>query len=107
MGKYSCPCLRIFSADHFCASPYTHPQHEEPMPANKSKTTTRKAKTTARKNATMRLAGRRRSPENATARGTDKQVSQGRFPGETPLTGEDRPKNRSGGKKGKGSRQKR
>ena len=59
-----------------------------------------------RKNATMRVAGRRGSPENVSVRGTDKEVSQGRFPGETPLTGEDRPSTRAGDKKGKGSRRK-
>ena len=76
------------------------------MPANKSKTTTRKGKTTARKNATKRIADRRGATPNPKVRGTNKEVSQSRFPGETPLTGEDRPANQMGGKKGKGYRQK-
>ena len=75
------------------------------MPANKSKTTSSKGKTTARKNATKRIADRGGSAEHR-ARGTDKEVSQGRFPGETPLTGEDRPAGATGGKKGRGSRRK-
>jgi hypothetical protein len=76
------------------------------MPANKSKTTTRKGKTTARKNATKRIADRRGANPKPKVRGTNKEVSQGRFPGETPLTGEDRPADRIGGKKGQGSRRK-
>jgi hypothetical protein len=61
---------------------------------------TGKGKASARSNAAERsnnipkVGGR--APR---AIGGENQRSQGRFPGETPLTGEDRPANRSGGKK--------
>ena len=58
-----------------------------------------KQKATARENATARMQERERTGPDVKARGTDKEVSQGRFPGETPLTGEDRPSGRAGGKK--------
>jgi hypothetical protein len=57
-----------------------------------------KKKATARENANQRVAGRRDAPREPSAP-TDKEASQGRFAGETPLTGEDRPSDRPGGKK--------
>jgi hypothetical protein len=57
-----------------------------------------KKKATARENANQGVAGRRNAPQRASAP-SDKEASQGRFPGETPLTGEDRPADRPGGKK--------
>jgi hypothetical protein len=71
--------------------------------ANPNRKTTSKGKATARQNATKRVAERRGSPGKVSVRGTDKEVSQSRYPGETPLTGEDRPMDRPGGKKGEGS----
>jgi hypothetical protein len=68
--------------------------------ANSQKRSPRKGKATARSNAAERannvpkVGGR--SPRTG---GGESQRSQGRFPGETPLTGEDRPANRRGGKK--------
>jgi hypothetical protein len=72
------------------------------MPAKKSnpeKRQTKKAKPAARSQAAERMnnvpkiGGRAR-----VGPGGENQRSQGRFPGETPLTGEDRPANRAGGK---------
>ena len=57
-----------------------------------------KKKATARENANQRAAGRRDAPQGPSAP-SDKEASQRRFPGETPLTGEDRPVDRPGGKK--------
>jgi hypothetical protein len=52
------------------------------------------------------MEGRERTAPGATLRGSDQSVSQSRFPGETPLTGEDRPSDRPGGKRGQGSKRK-
>jgi hypothetical protein len=62
---------------------------------------TNKKKASARQNADERIARRERVPEQGRPRAprSNKANSQGRFPGETPLTGEDRPADRSGGKK--------
>src|SRR5688572_2446965 len=49
-----------------------------------------KKKATARENATRRATGRRDGQQQQSVP-SDKDASQGRFPGETPLTGEDRP----------------
>lgn len=71
------------------------------MPAKKSnpeKRSTEKKKSSAKGNATARVAERRGTRGKTTVAGSQKQRSQGRFPNETPLTGEDRPKNRAGGK---------
>ena len=57
-----------------------------------------KKKATARENATQRSAGRRGGQQEQSAP-SDKAASQGRFAGETPLTGEDRPSDRPGGTK--------
>jgi len=73
--------------------------------SNAQKRSPDKLKSTARQNATKRIADRDRSKPHPDAGRSEKQRSQGRFPGETPLTGEDRPSNRAGGKKaGKTSR---
>jgi hypothetical protein len=72
------------------------------MPTKKSnpqKRSTSKAKPTARSAAAERVATRRRAPQDVRPGRSEKQRSQGRFPGETPLTGEDRPADRAGGKK--------
>jgi hypothetical protein len=58
----------------------------------------RKGKATAQANARNR-AQVQLGRDRASSRASQKEMSQGRFPGETPLTGEDRPSNRSGGKK--------
>jgi hypothetical protein len=79
------------------------------MPTKKSsptKPSTIKRKTTARKNATKKMEGREGRAPGAKLRGADQTLSQSRFPGETPLTGEDRPANRPGGKRGQGSKRK-
>jgi hypothetical protein len=68
------------------------------MAANKSTTKRSKGKATARANATQRAA---RQGVGEAARRTppgNKLPSQSRFRGETPLTGEDRPADRAGGK---------
>jgi len=52
-----------------------------------------KKKASARATATGKAAGRAKVPVST------KQASQSRYPGETPLTGEDRPANRPGGKR--------
>jgi hypothetical protein len=72
------------------------------MPTKKSnpeKRSTSKAKPTARAAAAERVATRPRAPQGARPGRSEKERSQGRFPGETPLTGEDRPADRAGGKK--------
>ena len=72
------------------------------MPSKKSNSQKRsmsKKKPTARAAATARVAGRKRGTSRPRAGGSESQRSPGRFPGETPLTGEDRPATRAGGKK--------
>jgi hypothetical protein len=58
----------------------------------KGPSSSNKKKATARGRAAEKSASGGRTPASA------KQMSQGRFPGERPLTGEDRPSNRKGGK---------
>jgi len=58
-----------------------------------------KKKPTARQNATGKIARRSHTGETIKVPRSEKQRSQGRFPGETPLSGEDRPADRAGGKK--------
>jgi hypothetical protein len=64
-------------------------------------TSTQKKKATAKEHATRHAASERRG-KSASARVkvpvSQKRRSQGRFPGERPLTGEDRPADRPGGK---------
>lgn len=62
-----------------------------PKSSRQSKAGRNKKKTTAQKNATKRIAERERSGENPKVPRSAKRISQSRFPGETPLTGEDRP----------------
>jgi hypothetical protein len=79
------------------------------MPAKKAsptKSSGSKQKTTARKNATKKMEGRERTGTRAKVAPSDQAASQRRFPGETPLTGEDRPTDRAGGKRGQGSSRK-
>jgi hypothetical protein len=70
------------------------------LPSGKSNreraTGNRKKKATARQHAAERVATRRGTASRAAV--PTKQISQSRFPGETPLTGEDRPASRPGGK---------
>ena len=67
------------------------------MPEKKSaRRSTPKKKSTARQHAEQRT--QRQMGAAPRSRGSIKEISQGRFPGETPLTGEDRPATRSGGK---------
>src|SRR3954471_18347390 len=56
-----------------------------------------KKKATARQNAQNRTQREQHRADVPRLR-SDKQVSQSRFPGETPLTGEDRPSGRAGDK---------
>jgi hypothetical protein len=56
-----------------------------------------KKKATARQNAQQR-SQRQSKRADVPRLQSDKQVSQSRFPGETPLTGEDRPSGRAGHK---------
>jgi hypothetical protein len=74
--------------------------------ANPAKRSGNKHKTTAQKNATKKMEGRERTGPRQKVPPSDQVASQGRFPGETPLTGEDRPADRPGGKRGQGSKRK-
>ena len=60
-----------------------------------------KHKATAKEHATRHAASERRgkaASEQVKVPASEKQRSQSRFPGERPLTGEDRPQRRPGGK---------
>ena len=62
-------------------------------------TSTQKKKATAKEHATRHAASERRgkgASERVKVPASQKQRSQGRFPGERPLSGEDRPANRPG-----------
>jgi len=64
-------------------------------------TSSQKKKATAKEHATRHAASERRgkaASERVKVPASEKQRSQGRFPGERPLTGEDRPASRQGGK---------
>ena len=67
--------------------------------ANPTKGSAGKGKASARANATKKIAGRERSGATPKVQGSEQEISQSRFPGETPLTGEDRPADQPGGKK--------
>lgn len=72
------------------------------MAANKKTTksgaaSTPKKKPSAAAHARTRAQAKNNLPEAPRVR-SNKTVGQSRFPGETPLTGEDRPRNRAGGK---------
>src|SRR5438270_13989209 len=56
-----------------------------------------KKKASAVQNAAKKIAGRERSSANPKPPRSVTQISQGRFPGETPLTGEGRRSNSAGG----------
>jgi hypothetical protein len=59
-----------------------------------------KKKATSRERATDRVASRKRSGiQDPRMPASPKAHSQGRYPGETPLTGEDRPADRAGRKR--------
>ena len=58
-----------------------------------------KRKPTGRNAARERMARAPGSGGTGRTSTSTKKISQGRFPGETPLTGEDRPKDRAGMKK--------
>ena len=62
-------------------------------------TSPQKKKATAKANATRRIAERDRTGGAPKVPMSERQVSQSRFAGETPLTGEDRPKDAPGRKK--------
>ena len=71
------------------------------MPTKKSnpgKRSPNKRKKTAQSTAATKVA-RRRATGGASVPRSAKEISQGRFPGETALTGEDRPTTRPGGKR--------
>jgi hypothetical protein len=59
---------------------------------------TNKKKASARQNAGARVSERRGSGGAVKLPRSQKDISVGRFPGETPLTGEDRPARARGGK---------
>ena len=61
-------------------------------------TSSNKKKATAKENARARVAERRGTGGASKVPTSEKQRSQSRYPGETPLTGEDRPQNRPQGK---------
>ena len=72
------------------------------MPTKKSSTQKRspdKKKRSAGSRAATKISARKRTGERVSVPRSEKQRSQGRFPGETALTGEDRPATRAGGKK--------
>jgi len=69
------------------------------MAANKSTTKRSKGKATARENATERTSRHGAGDEARRAPAGNRRVSQGRFRGEVPLNGEDRPANRAGRKR--------
>jgi hypothetical protein len=62
------------------------------MARSKGATSSNKKKATARGRAAQKSAGGNRTPAST------KRMSHGRFRGERPLTGEDRPAGRKGGK---------
>jgi hypothetical protein len=57
-----------------------------------------KKKATPQATAAGKMAGTRNTKGPVRVPKSAKEASQSRFPGETPLTGEDRPANRPGGK---------
>jgi hypothetical protein len=59
-----------------------------------------KHKATAKEHATHEIASKDKAPQDPDVKSSEKQRSQGRFAGETPLTGEDRPSNVCGAKTG-------
>ena len=59
---------------------------------------TPKKKATAAQRAQSRAQAEQHLPKPPRVGRSNKKVDQSRFPGETPLTGEDRPRNRAGGK---------
>jgi hypothetical protein len=69
------------------------------MPEKKqAKRSTPKKKITARQHAEQRMQRQMGGMAQVRSSGSIKEISQGRFPGETPLTGEDRPATAAGGK---------
>lgn len=66
--------------------------------SNPEKTSTPKKKASARQNATARIAEQRGTRGKTRVPLGNKTSSQSRFPGETPLTGEDRPARKPGEK---------
>jgi hypothetical protein len=82
------------------------------MPANKNgrksgASATPKKKSSAPQHAAQREQRQQGRATAPAARRSTKAISQSRYPGETPLTGEDRPAARAGGKRGRGSSRKR
>jgi hypothetical protein len=67
------------------------------MATRSAKHSSSKKKSTAREHAEQRML-RQSLDKSARVPRSVKEMSQGRFPGETPLTGEDRPLGRSHGK---------
>ena len=77
------------------------------MPANKKGKKSARATPKKKASATQRASQREeRQMGRASASRSAARISQSRYPGETPLTGEDRPAKRPGGKLGRGSRRK-
>lgn len=67
-------------------------------PSNPQKRSRSKSKATARQRASEHRTGQRNSEARQRVPASAKEISQSRYPGETPLTGEDRPSRRPGGK---------
>ena len=65
---------------------------------NPQKRSTNKKKASARQSAQSRIEEQRGTRGSIRTPTGHKEISQRRFPGETPLTGEDRPRRREGGK---------
>ena len=64
-------------------------------------TSSNKHKATAKEHATQRLHNRENAGDQpqASVPTSTKEMSQGRHPGESPMTGEDRPSHKTDGKK--------
>ena len=62
-------------------------------------TSSNKKKATAKERATERLAGRRGAKGRVSVPASVKKMSQSRHAGESPMTGEDRPRDRPGDKR--------
>jgi hypothetical protein len=81
------------------------------MPANKQAKKSGRSATPKKKASAPQHAAQREQRQSGRTtprtRRSAQAISQSRYPGETPLTGEDRPSMRPGGKKGRGSSRKR
>src|SRR4051812_32667484 len=102
-----CASAHAESDDAKTACAEAHPtkrrtaNHGGTMPtqsSNPQKHSTNKKKASARQNATARMEEQSGTASNQRVPTSQRQLSHERFPGETPLTGEDRPARRHGAK---------